>query len=100
MVRTLGTLLTIFGFYLLFSPIIALLNWIPLVGALLSGIAAFAAFLFALVVGLTISVFVIALAWLFFRPLIGIPLLAAVGTAWYYTFYYDWSQTGAETSSA
>jgi len=84
--------LTIFGLYCLFSPIIALLNWIPLVGALLGSIVSLAAFIFALVVGLTISVFVIALAWLFFRPLIGVPLMAGVGASVYFTYFYDWSQ--------
>ena len=79
-----------FGIWLLFSPIIALLNWIPLVGALLGGLVSVAAFIFALLVGIIVSVFVIAVAWVFFRPLVGIPLLAFAGVGSYFTFYYDW----------
>lgn len=88
--RPLGIAASIFGWYCLFAPIIALLKWIPLVGWLLGGIVALAAFLFALVVGLTISVLVISVAWVFFRPLIGIPLLLAVGVSCYFIFLYDW----------
>jgi hypothetical protein len=80
----------VFGIWLLFSPIIALLNWIPLVGALLGGLVSVAAFIFALLVGIIVSVFVIAVAWVFFRPLVGIPLLAFAGVGSYFTFYYDW----------
>jgi len=89
-IRVLGIVLTIFGIYLLFSPIIALLKWIPLVGWLLGGLVSVAAFIFALLVGTIISTFVIAVAWVFFRPLIGIPLLIGAGVGSYFTFYYDW----------
>lgn len=88
--RPLGIAGSVFGWYCLFAPIIALLKWIPLVGWLLGGLVALAAFLFALVVGLTTSILVIAVAWVFFRPLIGIPLLLAVGTSCYFIFLYDW----------
>jgi len=74
----------------LFAPVIALLNWIPLVGWLLGGLASFAAFLFALVVGGTLSCLMIAIAWVFFRPIVGIPLLLVVGTSSYFIFFYDW----------
>ena len=64
---------------------------IPLVGWLLSGLVAVAAIIFAIVVGLTLSVLTIAVAWVFFRPLIGIPLLLLVGASVYLTFFFDWS---------
>ena len=86
--RPLGMFLTCLGFYLLFSPIIALLSWIPLVGWLLGGIVAIAAILFALVVGLTISILTIAIAWVFYRPLVGILLLACVGAGVYFIFFF------------
>ena len=88
--RWLGIILCIIGHYLLFSPIINILGMIPLVGWLLSGIVAIAAAIFAFVVGLTLSVLTIAIAWVFFRPLIGIPLLLAVGVSCYFIFLYDW----------
>ena len=70
---------------------------IPLVGWLLSGLVAVAAIIFAIVVGLTLSVLTIAVAWVFFRPLIGIPLLLLVGASVYLTFFFDWSKVQGET---
>ena len=87
-----GIFLCILGHYLLFAPIINLLNMIPFVGWLLSWIVAVAAVIFAVVVGLTLSVLTIAVAWVFFRPLIGIPLLILVGVSVYLTFFFDWSK--------
>ena len=87
-----GIFLCIFGHYLLFAPVINLLNMIPFVGWLLSWIVAVAAVIFAVVVGLTLSVLTIAVAWVFFRPLIGIPLLILVGASVYLTFFFDWSK--------
>ena len=69
---------------------------IPLVGWLLSGIVAIAAAIFAIVVGLTLSVLTIAIAWVFFRPLIGIPLLILVGISVHLIFFFDWSRVSAE----
>jgi len=91
---------TILGLYLLFSPIIELLKWIPLVGWLLGGLVSIAAFVFAFIVGGTVSCLVIAVAWVFFRPLIGIPLLLATGTGIYFIFFYDWgtAEVAADTA--
>ena len=95
-IRPLGIFLCIFGHYLLFSPIIKLLDMIPFVGWLLSGLVAVAAIIFAIVVGLTLSVLTIAIAWVFFRPLIGIPLLLIVAASTYLIFFYDWSAVSEE----
>jgi hypothetical protein len=88
-IRSCGILFTILGFFCLFSPIIALLNFIPLVGALLGSVAGFAAFVFSLIVGLTLSSLTIGLAWVFFRPLIGIPLLCLTAGGIYLAFFYN-----------
>ena len=93
-----GIFLCILGHYLLFQPIIKLLGMIPLVGWLLSGLVAVAAIIFAIVVGLTLSVLTIAVAWVFFRPLIGIPLLLLVSASVYLTFFFDWSKVSGETA--
>ena len=61
-IRPMGIVLCIVGLHLLFSPIITLVQFIPLVGYLLSWMAAFAAFIFAVVVGLTLTCLTIALA--------------------------------------
>ena len=94
--RFLGIFLCILGHYMLFAPIINLLNMIPFVGWLLSWIVAVAAVIFAVLVGLTLSVLTIAIAWVFFRPLIGIPLLIAVGASIYLMFFYDWGDPQTE----
>jgi hypothetical protein len=88
-IRTVGILLTILGFFCLFSPIIALLKFIPLVGVLLASVASFAAFIFSLIVGLTLSSLTIGVAWVFFRPLIGIPLLCLTAGGIYLAFFYQ-----------
>ena len=87
-IRPLGVFLTCLGFYFLFAPIIATLSWIPLVGWLLSGIVAVAAVIFAIVVGISISLLTIAVAWVFYRPLIGIMLLALCGAGVYFIFFF------------
>ena len=87
--RCLGVILTIFGLYLLFSPIIAFLEFIPFVGYMLGSLASFAAFLFALIVGLTVSSLTIAFAWVFYRPLVGIPLLMLAACGIYLILIHD-----------
>ena len=69
-------------------PIIALLKWIPLVGWLLGGVVSAAAFLFALVVGSVLAILVIAIAWVFYRPLFGVLMLTLVGIGVYFIFFF------------
>ena len=88
-VRPTGIFMTIFGLFLLFMPIIALLKWIPLVGWLLGSVVAVAAFVFALVVGSVLSCLVIAIAWVFYRPVIGVLFLTLVGIGVYFIFFFD-----------
>jgi len=86
MTRICGILLAVAGLWMIFTPIIAVLNWIPLIGTLLGGVAALASFLFALLVGTTVSLLVIATAWLFFRPCMALSLLTLVGVGTYMIF--------------
>jgi hypothetical protein len=88
LVRPGGILLSVIGWYLLFSPVIALLSWIPLVGTLLGFIAKLAALVFALIVGTTVASLILGLAWLFFRPVIGVSLLTWVGVGIYFIFFF------------
>jgi len=69
--------MSIIGHFLLFSPIIALLKWIPLVGWLLAGVLSFAAAIFALVWATMMHFLIMGLAWIVYRPIFGICLLAA-----------------------
>ena len=98
--RWAGIILCILGLYFLFSPIISLLDMIPFVGWLLSGVVAVAAIIFAVVVGLTLSLLTIAIAWLVFRPLIGVSLLALVGISTYLIFFHNWSKGEGEVESS
>ena len=85
--RILSITLSVIGFFLIFTPIIVLLKWIPLIGVFLGGAAMIAAFLIALIVGLTLSISNIALAWLLFRPFLAISLLSIVGLGVYFLFF-------------
>jgi hypothetical protein len=76
--RVVGWLLMWLGSFLLFSPIIALLKWIPLVGYLLGHIASFVVGIFTFVFSSTFSLLTIALAWVYYRPLFGCLLLLGV----------------------
>jgi hypothetical protein len=71
--------MSVIGHYCLFSPIIALFAWIPLVGGLLSGVVAFAAGVFALIWASMLHFLIMGVSWLVYRPLYGILLLAGVG---------------------
>ena len=74
---------------MIFTPLIVILKWIPLIGFLLGSIAKLAALVIALVTGVTVSVFVISLAWLFFRPLFALTLLTISGVSTYLIFFYN-----------
>ena len=65
--RLVGFLCMTFGVYMFFAPLLALTNWIPILGTVI----AFIFFLFSLSVGLSLSLLTISIAWLFYRPLIG-----------------------------
>jgi len=77
--RPLAIFTCMFGFFLLFSPLVAVLSWIPLIGALLGMIVQVVAAIVGFVVGGTVACLVLALAWLRFRPCIGACLLVGVG---------------------
>lgn len=72
--RAVGTLFCIVGIATILKPITVLGNYVPILGNIVSG----AIGLVSLLLGLAISFVVIAIAWIRFRPIIGICLLAAV----------------------
>ena len=76
--RWVSWLLSILGHTLLFSPIIYLLKWIPLVGSLLTSVASMAAFFFSLFWATALHFFVMSISWIYFRPWFGILLLFGV----------------------
>src|SRR5262249_27905189 len=69
--RAAGFLMMAVGLYLVFNPLVTFADVIPFVGTLLgTGVA-----LFAGVVALALSLITIALAWLWYRPLLGAGVL-------------------------
>ena len=70
---------SVIGHFFLFMPIIKLISWIPLVGALLSSVVGFASFIFALIWATMIHLLILGVAWVVYRPVFGIILLASVG---------------------
>lgn len=68
-----GFFLMFFGFCLVLKPLSVLADVIPFIGNLVGGATAVVSFLFASMISLT----VIAISWIFFRPLLGVPLFFA-----------------------
>tara|TARA_B110000285_G_C15105527_1_gene607689 strand:+ start:1645 stop:1983 length:339 start_codon:yes stop_codon:yes gene_type:complete len=77
-IRVVSWLMSVLGHYLLFSPIISLLAWIPLVGSLLAGVLALAAIIFALVWATLLHFLIMGVSWLVYRPIFGGLLLGGV----------------------
>ena len=98
-IRPTGIIICIIGLYLALSPIITLVQFIPLVGYLLSWMVAFTALIFAVVVGATLSCLTIAVAWVFYRPWIGVPLLLITAQMAYIIFFHDWGSIGPKDES-
>ena len=72
--RILGTILIIGGFSSMFGFITSLANKVPVVGAIVGGTTS----LVSTLLGLGLSLLVIAIAWFRFRPLLSIILIAIV----------------------
>ncbi len=69
--RIFGIIFIVVGCNCLVGPIINLLEFIPLLGKFVSGIIG----LIASLIGFAISLIIIAIAWIFYRPVFGICLL-------------------------
>ena len=71
--RLVGFLLMAVGIYLLFKPFVIFADVLPFLGSMMSyGIG-----LFAGLVALSFSLMTIAIAWIYYRPVLGVSLLAA-----------------------
>jgi hypothetical protein len=69
----------VFGIYLIFDPIIQIIGYIPLVGGIVGGVVGFAVFLAAMLLCLPLFLATVSIAWLFYRPLIGLILVVISG---------------------
>ena len=70
--RLIGFLLMTIGLYLVFRPVATVADVVPFFGNLLSAGAG----IFAAVIALVLSLVTIAIGWVYYRPLLGIGLLA------------------------
>ena len=73
--RLVGTLLCVAGIGAILKPISAITSFIPLLGNVVGAAVGLVSF----ALGLSLSLVVIAIAWIRFRPLVGIGLLVVVG---------------------
>ncbi len=71
--RVVGVVLMFVGFSMLFRPLSVLADVLPLAGTIVGAGTS----LVALLLTIPISLVIIAVAWIFYRPLVGIPLLIA-----------------------
>lgn len=85
--RWVSWIMSVFGHLLLFTPILRLMSWIPLIGFLLVKIIGMAAFIFSLVWATMLHFFVLTVAWLFYRPCFGAMMLVGVGVCLYVCSY-------------
>lgn len=69
--RAVGLLVMWMGFGLLFKPLSVLADILPIAGTIVSAGTGIVSFLLAL----PLSIITIAIAWIYYRPIIGIPLI-------------------------
>jgi hypothetical protein len=81
--RGVGFILMMMGFGMMLKPLSVLASVVPLFGDIIGAGTGIIAFLIASV----LSLMTIAVAWIFYRPLLAIALLAAVGCALYGIWY-------------
>ena len=77
--RGVGCLVMAIGFGLILRPLVIVADIVPLLGSIMGA----GAFLVAMVCTVAVAPLVIGLAWLWYRPLIGIAVLViGVGATW------------------
>ena len=81
--RLAGLLCCIFGFMLILNPLVVIGDVVPFIGSILN----IGTGLVSTIIGFILSFIVIAIAWLFYRPLISIILIAIVVLLIIFLFY-------------
>ena len=75
--RGVGFVCMIIGICLFLNPLAVIIDFIPFLG----GIAETGIFLVALLISIPLTSLTIAMAWIFYRPMVGIPLIVlAIGS--------------------
>jgi len=86
--RIILTILVCIGFSMFFSPVQTLLSIIPKLGKFLGKATKKVAQVIGAILGVSLSLLIIALSWIAVRPLIGIPLLLITGGLIFYLVRY------------
>ena len=94
--RGAGALLMFIGFMLFFGPLSTMASILPFLGGIVRGAAAAISF----VIALPLSLVVIALAWIAYRPLIGGGLLIVAAGAFYGLWRWHKGRTQAHGAKA
>lgn len=77
-VRIVGWLMMLFGIMMVLNPIAVLLDAIPFIGGLASTAASLVSLVIALMISIPLSLITICIAWLYYRPLIAVPVLVVM----------------------
>ena len=80
--RVVGFVVMFIGFSLLFKPLSVVADVLPIAGDIVGIGTGIVAFLLAA----PLSLITIAVAWIFYRPLIGVPLLILAGVGLFFLF--------------
>ena len=80
--RAVGFVVMFFGFNLIFKPLPVIADVLPIAGSVVGVGVGIVAFLLAA----PLSLITISMAWIFYRPLIGIPLLILAGVGLFFLF--------------
>jgi hypothetical protein len=93
--RGLGFFLMFLGIFMLFRPIVVFADVVPMFGTMLGAGIGFFAFLGAAI----LSSITIAVAWIVYRPLIGIAMLALAVAAFYWLFTVGMKKKAARAAN-
>lgn len=80
--RLVGFVVMFFGFNLIFKPLSVVADVLPIAGTIVGVGTGIIAFLLAA----PLSLITISIAWIFYRPLVGIPLLLLAGVGLFFLF--------------
>jgi Transmembrane protein 43 len=94
--RFLGVVLMFIGFSLLFRPLSVLADVVPFIGNIVGVGTGFVAFLLSV----PLSILTISVAWVVYRPLIGVPLAIVAVVGFVFLIYKLISQNKRQVSSA
>lgn len=79
--RLAAWLLNVLGNLLVLHPVISEFTWIPFIGHLMVGLPKLATVVLALIFGSVLTLLVLSLSWVWYRPLQALLLLSVVGVS-------------------